>query len=127
MVKKTFLFFTIIFLTASLIACTAKKEAPDWAGEYFGVTPAADAEGINVSLILNADFTYSITYDFIDKDGAFTDTGSFSLNDAGDTIVIDDTNVPSYYKIGKGFVQQLDLAGNEIEGEFADMYVLNKK
>ncbi|MCL2175456.1 MAG: copper resistance protein NlpE [Treponema sp.] len=127
MVKKTFLFLTAIFMAAALIACTAKKEAPDWAGEYFGITPAADAEGINVNLILNADLTYSITYEFIDRDGAFTDTGSFSLNETGDTIIITDTKVPSYYKIGKGFVQQLDLAGNEIEGEFADMYVLNKK
>jgi len=128
MIKKTIFLSTAILLIAALVcACTAKKEATDWAGEYFGTTPAADAPGIDVTLILNTDFTYLIAYNFIDREGVFTDTGTFSLNKAGDTITIPGPNYPQYFKIGKDFVQQLDLAGNEITGEFAEMYILKKK
>ena len=103
------------------------KNSLDWAGVYTGVTPAADAEGINVQIELDYDETYKVTYQYIGKgDEPFTVTGTFAWNDAGSTIILDSKELPPYYQVGENRLIQLDMEGNPITGAFADAYVLEK-
>ena len=127
MTKKTIINIISITLLAALIcACaTTKPVNTDWAGEYTGTIPAADCPGINVKLTVNADFTYELFYSYIDREHYLKYTGTFRLNEAGDTIII--AKADQFYRIGENYLQQLDTDGKEIKSEFADMYILRRK
>jgi len=130
MIKKTIIFLIPVLLLA-VIFCACATKPPivntDWAGEYSGTIPAADCPGINVSFTVNADFTYLLIYDYIEREGSFTETGNFHLNEAGDTIILPHRDSPQYYRIGDNSLLQLDTEGNVITGNFAEMYILKKK
>jgi len=99
--------------------------------EFIGVIPSAGGEGINVKFTLNTDETYTVEYQYIGKsDEIFTRTGTFTWNSEGDTILLageSEDGFPSYYKVGENTLTHLDLAGNIIAGDLADMYVLHKQ
>jgi uncharacterized lipoprotein NlpE involved in copper resistance len=119
-------FIIIMAVIIGLGSCLSKTI--DWAGLYTGTIPAADGEGINVSVKLNKNNTYELTYEYIGKpDNTFTLTGSFKWNDTKDIINLEIANTPSYYKIAEKKLIQLDMEGKPITGNLADMYVLNKR
>ena len=129
--KRTAFFLLLMAVILGLGSCLSNKGAPktslDWAGVYTGTIPAADVEGINVRMKLNKDNTFELTYEYIGKpDNTFTFPGSFTWNDSGDTIHIEIADAPSYYKVAKDKLIQLDMAGKPNTGNFADMYVLTK-
>ena len=114
--------------TKGVVDSRNSKNSLDWAGVYTGTIPAADVDGINVSMKINKDNTYELTYDYIDKpDSKITNTGSFTWNDTGDIINLGIAETPSYYKVAENKLIQLDMEGKQITGNFADMYVLNKQ
>jgi uncharacterized lipoprotein NlpE involved in copper resistance len=133
--KKSFFFLFTFLLLLSFISCGTtgrdSGKSSDWAGIYTGVTPAADAEGINVKVTLNADETYTVEYQYIGKSNdIFTNTGTFSWNPEKNTVILDtekEGDFPKYYKLGKNTLTQLDMAGNIITGEFASNYILKKQ
>jgi hypothetical protein len=99
----------------------------DWEGVYTGTIPCADCECINVKLMLNADETYELSYQYIGKDDTpHSVSGKFTWNDNGGVITLDCKNFPSHYKVGEEKLFQLDMKGNPITGKLADMYVLAK-
>ena len=103
------------------------RNSLDWAGVYTGVIPCADCEGINVRITLNNDETYQISYQYLGKnDTPYLFSGHFTWDDAGNTIILDNKDLPFHYKVGEGNLIQLDMDGNPITGEFADNYVLIK-
>jgi uncharacterized lipoprotein NlpE involved in copper resistance len=126
--KKSFFAIIASLLLLNFISC---ENSSNWAGTYAGVIPAADAEGINVKITLNADKTYSVEYQYIGKgDEVFTNTGTFNLNSEKNTITLNkekEDDFSKYYKLGENTLTQLDLAGNIITGELADNYVLKKQ
>ena len=131
--KKTFLtlivFFVLLGVCSSVWAGGGRDQqnVPEWAGIYAGVIPAADCPGISVVAILNADKTYKFTYQYIDRDTElFTFTGIFQWDEKAKTITLDSRNLPSYYKVGKNSLIQLDLERNEIKGKLAGKYKLRK-
>jgi len=130
MTKKTIVNSILIMLIAALICACATTQPPkpvntDWAGEYTGTIPAADCPGIDVILTVNADFTYELFYNYIDREHFVRYTGTFRLNETGDTIII--AKADQFYRIGENYLRQLDTDGNEITSEFADMYILRRK
>ena len=132
--RKAFIFILMAaFAILGLVSCASNKgvkNTVDWPGVYTGTIPAADGEGINVSLKINKDNTFELKYDYIGKpDSAFTKTGSFKWNKTGDTIDLGLTkdSTPSFYQVAEGKLTQLDMAGKPITGDFADMYVLTKQ
>jgi uncharacterized lipoprotein NlpE involved in copper resistance len=131
--KKSFLALVASFLLLGFISCgtTGAGNSSDWAGTYTGVIPAASAEGINVSITLNANETYALNYQYIGKSSDnFTNTGTFSWNPEGSTIILNaerEGDFPKYYKLGKNTLTQLDLAGNKITGKLAKNYILKKQ
>jgi uncharacterized lipoprotein NlpE involved in copper resistance len=102
----------------------------DWQGTYSGVVPCADCEGIELSIILTKDNTYSITTKYLGKQNAAPSEtrGMFSWNPDGSTITLRGIeNWPSQYLVGENKLIQLDSTGNKISGALADKYILNKK
>jgi uncharacterized lipoprotein NlpE involved in copper resistance len=125
----------IILLSIGLSACSSTSPAKtadnsrtslDWAGVYAGTIPAADGPGINVQITLRADESYSLVYNYVDRQNNATETGTFNWNEAGNTITLKNTTFPPYYKVGENQLSQLDMNGNIIKGNSADLYVLKK-
>ena len=127
--------FIIILLSISLGACSStaaktvdnSKTGLDWAGVYAGLIPAADVQGINVQITLRSDETFTISYNYVDKPGTFTESGKFIWDNAGNIITLKNTTFPPYYRVGENHLLQLDMKGKVIKGKFADQYVLKKK
>ncbi|MDR3312440.1 MAG: copper resistance protein NlpE [Spirochaetaceae bacterium] len=129
--KKNFLSIFFALLVLNFFSCGTTKFSPknkfDWTGTYTGVIPAADAPGINVEVTLNNDGIYKISYQYIERgDDLFINTGTFTWNNDGSTIILDSKELPPYYKVGKNTLTQLDMSGKKIVGTFAGNYVLKK-
>jgi uncharacterized lipoprotein NlpE involved in copper resistance len=102
----------------------------DWNGTYKGVVPCADCEGIETTLILNADNTYQMRTRYLGKPGdkSFETTGTFSWNAGGNTIILAGVeNAPGQYFVGENQLIQLDMSGARITGNLADKYILTKQ
>jgi uncharacterized lipoprotein NlpE involved in copper resistance len=136
--NKRFFAVIAVLLSLNVLFCktggnsqanNASESLPDWAGVYTGVTPGANAE-IDVKIALDTGETYSLEYRYIGKsDDVFTNTGKFSWNPEKNTVILGgerEDDFPKRYKVGENTLTQLDLAGNEITGEFADKYILKK-
>jgi len=102
------------------------RNSLDWAGSYVGLIPAADGPGINVQITLRADESYTIVYNYIDRQGTATESGVFSWDENGSIITFKNTSYPPYYKVGENQLLQLDMKGKKITGNLADHYVLKK-
>lgn len=116
----------------TLVADTAhtSQTSLDWSGMYKGVVPCADCEGIETTVVLNADQTYLLRTAYLGKPDAMASekTGAFTWNTAGNTVVLSGLeNTPNQYFVGENQLIQLDLAGNKITGDLAQKYVLVKQ
>lgn len=101
-----------------------------WAGTYKGTTPCADCEGIETTLTLNADNTYSLKLNYLGKDAPkpVDATGRFRWLPGSNSIVLDGLlNMPSQYSVGQNMLIQMDLMGQPITGETAGKYILIKQ
>lgn len=139
------LFYTLILLIAFVFAsCTCSNKtkenaqnkenvAPDmhtaenslnFHGTYEGTLPTASGPGMKLSLNINKDNTYKLVTKYIGKD-EFTDEGKFTIENSIITLDLKDGQ-KQYYKIEEGRLVFLDQNKNKIEGELADMYILNQ-
>jgi uncharacterized lipoprotein NlpE involved in copper resistance len=140
MKKLFFSVITITLLVAGLQSCKQKpsdadavdkvhnsQNSLDWQGTYTGVIPCANCEGIKVQITLS-DSTYQASYLYLghEKGEAIQISGKFSWDSTDGTIILENTDIPPYYKVGENRLIQLDMEGNPITGELADMYVLTK-
>lgn len=99
----------------------------DFEGEYVGVLPAADAEGIEIKITLDGG-SYTIFTQFLGKDDeGTTQKGTYSWNESGDVITLEGLDKPNQYFVGENTLFALDTNGNKIEGNLADKYILNKQ
>lgn len=100
------------------------------AGTYEGTLPAADCPGIKTVLTINADSTYQLQQDYIDrKDGHDEASGVLQVLDGNVMMLVrPSSGEHSFYKVkdSKSIVMT-DSLGNEPEGETAKLYVLTKK
>lgn len=101
----------------------------DWSGTYKGVLPAASSSGMETTIKLNPDMSYTYTVKYIDKsDKLFTTEGYFTWLDAKSG-VINLANNPEgsrLYFMGENSLTHLDNKGKRIEGDLAKSYVLSK-
>ena len=106
------------------------ENALDWVGVYEGTTPCADCEGIKTTLELNTDNTYLLSQTYLgkyeDDPKEFGENGSFTWKDNGSVIVLKSGDKTIQFKVEENQVRMLDLQGDVIEGELADMYILKK-
>jgi uncharacterized lipoprotein NlpE involved in copper resistance len=102
----------------------------DWIGMYKGILPCADCDGIDTTLILQADDTYHLETKYIGKSEGkpIRATSSFTWNGGRDMITLSGVkDAPIYYMVINNQLIQLDMSGNRIAGAMADKYILSKQ
>ncbi|WP_373496726.1 copper resistance protein NlpE [Aquiflexum sp.] len=150
---KTIKYFLLFILTGSLAIASCQKSTNqddliiddemfeefidhhtaeislDYLGIYHGVLPCADCEGIEVTLELGPGDSYTRKTTYLGKDDnkVFESAGTFSWNGAGNTITLNEEELPNQYFVGENVLIHLDTEGNRITGDLADNYELNKK
>ena len=97
-------------------------------GTFKGTFPCADCGGMDLSITINRDGTYSLKYKYQDKDERLIEEcGVYSIHDK--TLV--ETITPSsgektYYKFVNGNLVLSDSLGSINKGELAELYVLKR-
>jgi uncharacterized lipoprotein NlpE involved in copper resistance len=100
----------------------------DWSGTYSGVMPCASCSGIETSLTLYADGTYSLQLTYLgnDEPNTFETRGRFSWNEAGNTIILEHEDEPNQFFVGENYLAKLNKDGNRVTGDLPGNYVLHK-
>ena len=111
---------------AAPAAETSAAEAPAYCGTYRGTVPAADCPGIELTLTLSPGGRYEQTWNYIEREGIFTDRGPYTVEGNLLTLRPDGDGVPLYYKVEENRLRKLDASRRPIEGELASYYVLQK-
>ncbi|MCL2289902.1 MAG: copper resistance protein NlpE [Bacteroidetes bacterium] len=139
--KTNALSFLVIAICLSLFSCNSGEKknhlvltmadnsrvSVDWEGTYSGTIPCADCEGIFIVITLNNNATYEMTMNYLGKDFEVTSEGNFSWNEQGSIITLDiEGEGMKMFKVGENRIFMLDIHGNEITGELADNYILEK-
>ncbi len=122
-------FISAIIFSMFLFSCSSEDKKPDWEGIYTGVLPCASCPGIETTLQLNADKTFKLETTYQEREGTFTEEGSFELDKKTNIITLsikDAGSESGKYLIGENRVTQLDMEGKLITGNLADAYVLKK-
>lgn len=97
----------------------------DYVGTYTGTTPAADCPGIEMKLTLGSDGTYTLDRTYLERDGSFTERGKYSVD--GNLLTLNEEGVKFYYKVEENRLRMLDADKQEITGELASHFILNKQ
>ena len=102
--------------------------ALDWEGRYNGVLPCANCEGIETTINLNADKTFLIREAYLGKgEDPMEETGSFDWTEDGGSVELETVlGGKRTYKVGENVLIARDTEGNEIKGEIAETYRLEK-
>ncbi len=87
----------------NLTRADSAETSLDWAGEYEGVFPCADCEGIKVELQLNSDKTYELSEEYLGKanNNEFELKGSFSFDPQDPSLITLDNESNLNYKLVK--------------------------
>lgn len=102
--------------------------ASDCSGTYRGTLPAADCPGIETTLTLKADGSYTLHLVYLERNAAFDETGTYTVEDDLLTLQPADGEQPGYYRVEeKRRLRHLDADRQPITGELADHYLLEKK
>ena len=110
-------------------AAHTSQNAVDWDGTYRGVLHCADCEGIQTTINLTKDLSFTIKTKYLGKsDSVYQTYGKFTWNEKGNTITLTpaDNAQVTQYLVGENLLTQLDKQGNKITGENAARYMLSK-
>lgn len=106
----------------------------DWPGIYFGTLPCADCEGIETTITIGEDGSYTKKMEYLtNKDGekVFTDEGMIQWDELGADITLisslDVSDTPEMYKVGENRLFALDINGERITGDLEEFYILEKQ
>ncbi|MCG2607735.1 copper resistance protein NlpE N-terminal domain-containing protein [Acinetobacter sp. SM34] len=89
----------------------------DWPGEYKGVFPCADCQGIETELELKADKTYELKQKYLGKgkNSEFKVKGTFSFDaDNPAMISLDQAGENRKFFIGENFVEARDIKSEKL-------------
>ena len=98
----------------------------DYLGTYEGTLPAADCPGIQTTLTLDPDGTYTLHMKYIDRDAEFDEKGVFSVKENLLTLTQLDDGSEEYYKVEENRLRMLDAEKQPVTGALAENYVLQK-
>ena len=100
----------------------------DWAGTYEATLPCANCPGIKTVIVLNADNTFTISNDYLDRPkDKLNDKGTFTWYNNGSCIEIKGDASNGKYKVIENGLLQLDANGNEIPGATKELYLFKKQ
>ncbi|TBX68770.1 META domain-containing protein [Flavobacterium silvisoli] len=114
---------------AAIVTVLDAKNKLDYQGVYKGILPCADCEGIETTISLNENSTYTIRTTYLGKGNKiFEQKGTYSWNKSGNIIKFDNAeDGPNRYEVGKNILLQLDMSGKRITGNHAAEYILAKQ
>ena len=88
----------------------------DWNGTYTGKLPCASCPGIETTLILKGDKTYTLTENYLEeKDGKFNSSGTFTFDESGSFISLknpSDNAEQRVFFVGEGNVWMAERIGD---------------
>lgn len=115
--------------TVEVIDEHTSENALDWAGVYEGILPCADCEGIETTIILNQDKSFTITEEYLKEPNLVIESkGTFGWDKAGQMITLEaEDDLKRNYKVVENAIIHLDSNGREIQGKLAQFYRLTKK
>lgn len=132
-------FFYLWIILFLLISCKVKdmsivqnydeyQKSKDWMGEYLGIIPCADCEGIETHIKLNEDYTYEKNYRYLGKsDKKFYHKDNFKWSEEGLNVeLVDHTGNIQSYAVQKDKLIMLNQNAETIEGDLAEKYELHK-
>lgn len=101
----------------------------DWDGTYIGTLPCADCEGIETTITLSMDHTFTQKQVYLkgEERHAFESEGTFQWDEAGRIITLQFEDNTWMFQVVENAIIHLDMEGNRIEGELAEHYVLEKQ
>lgn len=102
------------------------RNSLDWIGTYEGMLPCADCQGILLKITLNEDGTFTKTVAYLEKSDIFIVQGTFTWDETGNIVVLNDKGSLEMLRIGENTLTILDHDGNAMTGESAESYVLTK-
>lgn len=104
------------------------QNALDYQGVYQGTLPTASGSGMLVTVTLS-DGMYQRAIEYIDEnDKPFISKGTYTWDENKNSVItLIGADVPNQYFVAENKLYQLDIDGKRIEGDMADMYVLNKQ
>jgi uncharacterized lipoprotein NlpE involved in copper resistance len=105
------------------------SNALDFLGIYKGTLPCADCEGIETIIELGSGNSYikKTTYLGSENQNVNETSGTFTWNEAGNTITLSNEEMPNQYFVGENVLFHLDIEGNRISGDLAEKYQLKKQ
>lgn len=127
--KILLIFVSVLFFTACNTSKTTTKKVTEIKsnalnGIYSGITSCADCDGIEYTIALSDDFSYSTKSVYLGRDeNAFETSGNYKIQDGIIHLLNDDEGLLYFKKSGEN-LQILDRNREEISGSLADMYVL---
>ena len=91
----------------------------DWAGDYQGILPCADCEGIETSLFLQKDGTWVMNqrYQGAKEPSSFATYGTWART-AEKLVLTDTAGEKTYFRAKGEGMEMLDREGNPIESQF---------
>ncbi|ADX67233.1 MULTISPECIES: copper resistance protein NlpE [Weeksella] len=146
-------FYAIAFLAVGMMSCEQKNQSEtpvattentqdstvvsdvhnsrnsvDWQGTYEGTLPCADCPGIKTTIVLNQDDSFTMKQEYLERESASDDKGNFVWSEDGGKIQLKLKDNEVYnFLVGENKLIMLDQDGNEVTGELAEQYILNKK
>lgn len=103
------------------------ENALDYWGTYRGTLPAADCPGIVTTIMLDKEGRYTLHMEYLERDTAFDEAGSYRVEGNLLTLTPDDGGQPGYYKVEENRLRHLDGDRQPITGNLADHYLLQKE
>lgn len=107
-----------------------ETKATNFYGTYKGTLPAADCEGIETTLTINSDSTYTLKSKYLDKEREAIETnGVYNMvNNTLIELVTPSSGDKTYYKIlDNNRIMLSDQEGTINNGELAEFYILKKE
>lgn len=103
----------------------------DYEGAYTGTVPCASCEGIETTINLNKDKTFTLNevYKGGKEGGTFDAKGTYEVNGNIATLKFDgaDADRKMAFHVGENQLFMLDANGKIVEGDLAKNYTLTKK
>lgn len=120
---------TEVLVPAAADTTHTSQVSLDYTGTYKGTLPCADCQGIETTLTIANDSSFTRVMKYMGKkdNNEFTENGKYKWNAEGSIIELEGLSAPAKYQVAENKLIQLDQEGKVVTGELAESYVLVKQ